>query len=313
MKKHIYVILMIVLFISGDLSVNASSGQLKKSSIKTCNGITYGQHSSDNHWHVAKEKNGRYYATGSSIYSDPCNSSSSNNNSDYNSKKENTNDHFTNDQVNSLEQLEIKSSDNTLTAIIIDGKIFDTTKEISYSTANEDVSIQAITNNEKATYKVKGYSDLSIGNNRVIIEVTAEDGTIKDYDININREIVLSTDTGIKVFVNQEKVNFNELKATVYVSSSTKDISIDYTLSDEKSKVEINEIDELKTGDNDLEIKVTAEDGSNQIYKIKIHKYSKIEEIISTILAFSIVGGMSYGIYFIIKKILKLCKIIMLG
>ena len=98
MKKNIYnIILVVTIFIIGISNVEASSGQLRKASIKTCNGITYGQHSSDNHWHVAEEKDGKYYATGNPIYSNPCSStnnttseSTSNNNNTTTNKNEST-------------------------------------------------------------------------------------------------------------------------------------------------------------------------------------------------------------------------------
>ena len=41
--------------------INASPGKLRGASIVTCNGVTYGVHSSDNHWHKAVDRgNGRY-------------------------------------------------------------------------------------------------------------------------------------------------------------------------------------------------------------------------------------------------------------
>ena len=80
-----YTTFLLIMFIACNLNVNASSGRLRKDSIKTCNGVTYGQHSSDNHWHIASENSdGSYSATGNPIYSDPCNysdNSSSNNSS----------------------------------------------------------------------------------------------------------------------------------------------------------------------------------------------------------------------------------------
>ena len=80
-NKRIIMILLLTFLVIGNITnVNASSGRLRKASIKTCNGVTYGQHSSDNHWHVAsRNSDGSYSATGNPIYSDPCNSNSSGN------------------------------------------------------------------------------------------------------------------------------------------------------------------------------------------------------------------------------------------
>ena len=174
---------------------------------------------------------------------------------------------------------------------------------MEYLTNNENIKIEVIPSDEKATYEIKNNKKLEIGSNEIIIEITAEDGTKKSYVINVTREIKLSSDTNIKVIIDGEKVSFDDNKAKVYVSSSAQNISLEYTLSDERSKVDISKLDGLKTGDNILTLKVTAEDGTESVYEITIYKYSQFEEIISTILAFAMLGGIGYGIYILIKKI----------
>lgn len=371
MKKSLYLILLMIIFVVGSIEVNASSGALRKASIKTCNGITYGQHSSDNHWHVAEESDGKYYATGDPIYSDPCssnsnssntdnssnsgsssNNSSNNNNSGGESSNSNssssnnsgssssTNNNASSNNNNnsgtssnnsssssnnntsttkpnsssssnansSTEKEEIKSNDNTLKIIIIDGKEIDVEDNIDYSTTKEKITIKATTNDKKAKYEIKNNSTLEIGENKISIEVTAEDGTTKTYNINVKRDKILSSDTGIKVIINEEEVNFSNNKATIYVSATETNLKIDYTLNDENAKVEMDKIEELKTGDNELKIKVIAEDGTEKEYEIIIHKYTKSEETISTILGLAIIGGMGYGIYYVIKKVVPKFK-----
>lgn len=330
MKKILYVVLMAVVFLCGDLKVGASSGQLRKASIKSCNGITYGQHSSDNHWHVAEEQDGKYYATGDSIYSDPCSSNVNNkvqNNNSSNqanssedkiSSNENVTNNVTSNQSssssshntvdkvnnsNKTEQVINKSSDNTLKEVTIDGQVIEVSDDMEFSTTKQNVIISVVTNDEKASYEIKNKSYLSIGDNQITIEVKAEDETIKVYNININRRLILSSDKRINIVIDGETVEFDNYKATVYVSSSATTLDVDYTLSDDKAKVEMTEISDLKTGDNELKIKVIAEDGSEQVYDIIVHKSSKAEDIISTILAFLTFGGMIYGVYFIVKKI----------
>ena len=343
MKKSLYLILIAILFVVGSIEVNASSGALRKASIKTCNGITYGQHSSDNHWHVAEESDGKYYATGNPIYSDPCSSSggsSNNNNSNNDSGSNNssnnntsgessnnntsnnnnaggnssTNNNTTTNSNNSgttsnqdtTPKEEPKNSDNTLKVILIDGKEIKISDDIKYSTTKEKVKIEATPNDEKATFEIKNNDELSIGENKVEIEVKAEDGKIKTYSIMITREVILSNDTSIKVTIDDEEVMFENNKATIYVSSSATSVTIDYKLGNDKAKVEMDKLENLKTGDNPLKIKVTAEDGTEKEYEIIIHKYTKTEDTISTILAFALLGGFGYGIYFIIKKGKKL-------
>lgn len=343
MKKSLYLILLMTIFVVGSIEVNASSGKLRSDSIKTCGGITYGQHSSDNHWHIAKNTGNGWYPDGAAIYySDPCgsnnnssddssnNNSSSSNNSDSSSSTNNNSSSNKNSNsgtssnnsssssnnntsttkpnsssssnANSFTEEEVKSNDNTLKIIIIDGKEIDVKENIDYSTTKEKITIKATTNDKKAKYEIKNNSTLEIGENKISIEVTAEDGTTKTYNINVKRDKILSSDTGIKVIINEEEVSFSDNKATIYVSATETNLKIDYTLNDENAKVEMDKIEELKTGDNELKIKVIAEDGTEKEYEIIIHKYTKSEETISTILGLAIIGGMGYGIYYLVKK-----------
>ena len=340
MKKSIYLILIIATFVVGNISVNASSGRLRKASIKTCNGIVYGQHSDDNHWHIAEKEGEWYYASGEPIYENPCNSngnsyydnsgngSSSNNNSNNNSKNNSSSNNNSNSGTSlnnntsttkpnsssssnansSTEKEEVKSNDNTLKIIIIDGKEIDVKENIDYSTTKEKITIKATTNDKKAKYEIKNNSTLEIGENKISIEVTAEDGTTKTYNINVNRDKILSSNVGIKVIINGKKVDFSNNKATVYISATETNLKIDYTLNDENAKVEMDKIEEVKTGDNELKIKVIAEDGTKKEYEIIIHKYTKSEETISTILGLAIIGGMGYVIYYVIKKVVPKFK-----
>lgn len=198
-----------------------------------------------------------------------------------------------------------KSSDNTLKEIIIDDESLEVEDELNYKTKNDNVNIEVITNDDNATYEIINDSNLSIGENKAIVVVEAEDGTIKNYVINITREVILSSNTDVKITINDIEVDFDNYKATIYVTNSDTKIDLDYELDDDKSKIEYDEIEELKVGDNNLKIKVIAEDGSEQIYNIIINRASKTEDIISTILGLGIVGGSGYGIYYLVKKVKK--------
>lgn len=67
---------MVVLFIFALLlsnSANATSGWLRKGSIVTCGGVSYGRHGSDGHWHRAQENSdGRWSAVGDVLSGNPC-------------------------------------------------------------------------------------------------------------------------------------------------------------------------------------------------------------------------------------------------
>ena len=311
MKKNLYIILLIIVNIIFINNANASSGALKKASIKICNGIIYGQHSSDNHWHVAKEKDGMYYATGDPIYIDPCSSNTNNTNDNINSSNSNNdetnninNDNSNNNiNNNAQDQKNHQSSDNTLKSIIIDEKNIEVADYIEYTTTKENIDIIVETNDNKASYEIKNNDILTLGQNNIIIEVAAEDGSLKVYNINVERKKILSSNTEINITFDNKKVVFTNYKATVYVDFFTKKINIDYVLKDKNSQVKMNELTTLKTGNNILNIEVIAEDNTTQKYEINIYKYSKNEDTIYTILGLGILCVVIYGIYYLIKKI----------
>lgn len=226
-----------------------------------------------------------------------------NNNVNSNSSNNTTSSNLNTNKTESTKKEENKkSNDNTLKAIIIDGKSYNNFENIVHITSNKSANIEVVTNNEKASYDIKNVKQLVDGDNHISILVTAENGAIRTYDIIVNKERVLSSETGIEVIINDEKIVFEQYEATINVDSSITKLDIDYNLKDDKASIEMNEIGELESGDNILIIKVIAEDGTKQEYKITVYKYSKAEDIIYTTIGLGILGGSSYGIYKISKK-----------
>lgn len=220
-------------------------------------------------------------------------SSNSNNNSN------NANNNNSNNQT-TVSKETIKSSDNILKSITIDGNNIEISDEMSYSTFNEKVEILVETNDSKASYDIQN-DTLRVGNNKILIKVTAENGTSKNYNISIIRE-QLSNNANIKIVVNSGEIKFINEKATVNVSSSTEKLNYEYILEDKNAKVEINEIDELKSGDNIMTFKVVAQDDTEKIYELTIHKYTKAEETMGAILGLGTMSGIGYGVYYFVKK-----------
>lgn len=304
MKKEV-IFLTIIVILTSSLMVNASSGRLKKDSIKSCNGVLYGRHSSDNHWHVAEKKGDWYYATGNAIYSNPCVSSSSSNQNDNSVSSESQKENV---QPKIEKEEKILSSDNTLKSIRVDSKELDVADIINYSTKKEKISIEVTPNDVNAKYEIKNNKDLEIGINEISINVIAEDKTIKTYLLKVQREKILSSETGIEITINDKPVTLKDKMATIYVGSQENDVKIDYKLTDSNAKVEMNELQELKTGDNKLVLKVTAEDDSTANYEITIYKQSEIEELVVNILSLICLIGMGVACYLGIKTILKKVK-----
>ena len=291
MKKKVLFGIFVIAFVINFNVVEASSGFLRKDSIKSCNGITYGQHGSDNHWHVAIENSGGgYNASGNPIYQDPCANFSSS--GSYNSDTQN----------NSNPVIVPKSSDVSLNKVVLNDDEIPIQDIMSYETKEESVSLIVVTNDSKSIATYDSLVDLNIGNNEVIINVTAEDGTNKNYLLNINRIRNLSSNNNAIIRVDNEVINFNNGEsAVINVLSSVDKLDINYTLEDNKAKAKIID-NNLKEGENKVIIRVTAENGDVKDYIINVDKSNFLEDVISTIVSISILVGFCYLIYLFIKK-----------
>lgn len=86
-----------------------------------------------------------------------------------------------------------KSSDATLKSLVLGNAnnftfnkdIFEYTVNVAYAVTSLDLT--ATTNDPKATYVVKGNENFAVGHNYVTITVTAEDGTTKEYKLDVVR------------------------------------------------------------------------------------------------------------------------------
>lgn len=80
MKKGIFItFILCLILVNVNVEVQASSGKLKSASIcQAPNGVYYGQHSSDNHWHLAVKKSNGWYAQGGIVSANPCSSGGTN-------------------------------------------------------------------------------------------------------------------------------------------------------------------------------------------------------------------------------------------
>jgi hypothetical protein len=125
MKKKLIILFAICLLALAPVkNIYAHPGGLRGVSIKTCGGITYGQHSQGDgaHWHVAvPTSNDRWIASGDPIFIDPCpssstntspNNSTSNQDSNSNSNNRPSDNNSTNSTTNSNNNNQDSSTDN---------------------------------------------------------------------------------------------------------------------------------------------------------------------------------------------------------
>lgn len=282
MKKFLLLISIIIILVP--YQVLATSGSLRKDTIKECEGNLYGQHGSDNHWHIAiKNENGSYSAKGDALKSDPC---PLNNNQNVDDKT-----------------VDIpKNNDSSLKEITIDNEKIDVGETMEYKTTKEKIILNIVANNELAKVEYDNINNLELGNNIINIKVTAEDTSVTKYVLIIVREKELDTNTDIQVKIDNEVIEFNDYKYTLEVKNNVDKLDIDYTLSSESAKVVIEGNEKFVTGKNEVKIIVTAENGDIQEYIITVTKLDWFNSIIKIILGSSVVVAIGAFLTKIFKK-----------
>ena len=121
--------------------------------------------------------------------------------------------------------------------------------------------------------------NLNYGTNKVLIKVLSENEIEKVYTLNITRKDNRSSDTSLKsITISSGKINFNKdkLSYNVNVNNNIKKIKITAEANNSKSLVEIEGSQQLEVGENIFIIKVIAENGNIQEYKIVVNREKKI-------------------------------------
>ena len=174
---------------------------------------------------------------------------------------------------NNLKSLEIYHGNNKIDFSFDDSK---TSFDVKIDDGSIDkVNIKAEPNDNKATF-IEKYAPrevkLSYGKNTFEIRVKAESGEIKVYTLNITRTDNRSNDTSLKsLTINDEEIVLTktDTKYEITLASDIDKTKINAVANDSKAKVEYKDIT-LKTGNNNVTIKVTAENGTSKQYQIVV-------------------------------------------
>ncbi|MCI8637253.1 MAG: cadherin-like beta sandwich domain-containing protein [Clostridia bacterium] len=218
-------------------------------------------------------------------------SNSTNTNSNTNSNARNTtNNNTTTTKSNNanLADLGIKPHD-------FKGFRYGTTSyEVVVPEETESIEVYAKTQDSKATLTGTGKKTLEKGENKLDVEVTAEDGTKKTYTINVIREVMQEgsengqTDKGEGL----AELKINDLNLSPKFSTNVYEYNVKYIGEDDKLNitaeptnkdyaVEITGNDNLKEGENIITILVSNKNGDNiATYQITVDKSLVDEEAI---------------------------------
>ncbi|WP_027399054.1 cadherin-like beta sandwich domain-containing protein [Anaerovorax odorimutans] len=147
----------------------------------------------------------------------------------------------------------------------------------------------ALTVNEEIAESGTAYTvkDLKVGDNNITVKVTAEDGTVKTYTIKAVRAgdgTEKSNDadlSGLDVESYELSPEFDKgvTQYAISLPNNVSQVAVTATTSSVKAALTVNEetaesgtaytVKDLKVGDNNITVKVTAEDGTVKTYTIK--------------------------------------------
>ena len=143
---------------------------------------------------------------------------------------------------------------------VVDGDTF----EVDAGVTSVEVSVE--TEDPDATYEVTGATGLVIGENELVVTVTAADGeTTAEYKVTL---YVPSNDTAVTSIQVDGLETLEGDIVSVPSDATSADVSV--TTRDENAKVVVTGADELQIGDNTITVTVTAQDGTTRDYVFTI-------------------------------------------
>lgn len=192
-----------------------------------------------------------------------------------------------------------KSSDASLKSLSITNGNIDfssdnTTYNVEVENNVESITVSATANDSKATVTGAGAKSLSVGNNKIEVKVVAEDGTTsRTYTINVNRKGSGNEGEGEgntpTPEVDDNRSSDNNLKSlevpghslspefssdntsySIEVDNNVTSIDVNALTNDSKANVTVLGNSGFSIGVNNVNVVVTAEDGSQKVYSIKV-------------------------------------------
>lgn len=211
-----------------------------------------------------------------------------------------------------------KSTDNYLKGLTVQNAElspkFDKNINSYNLTVSGDVTkldLTVIKNNSKAKYKIVGNEDLKVGQNTVTVEVTAEDGSLRVYTLNVNKidkssdNKLASLDVGYPLSPEFDKDTFDY---DVNIPYGVDQLEIIAKPHSDKAKVQIIGNEDLKEGKNTILIKVTDENGFTQYYTLNVTKEAEFTFLGLTKGQWLLLGGAILGTGVIVSSLFWLFR-----
>ena len=178
-------------------------------------------------------------------------------------------------------------SNNDLSDIKVDGKKLDENFDpdnLNYKLTvdgnTDSLDVEAITKNPNAKVEITGNKDLKVGETTAVtIKVTAEDGSVRIYTLNVKRSPLKSNNDLSDIKIDGKKLDDNfdpdNLNYKLTVDGNTDSLDVEAIAKNPNAKVEITGNKNLKEGNNVVMVRVTDENGFTKSYQIDVEKKSK--------------------------------------
>ena len=136
------------------------------------------------------------------------------------------------------------------------------------------------TASDKAKVEVIGNKDFKVGETTAVtIKVTAEDGSVRIYTLNVKRSPLKSNNDLSDIKIDGKKLDDNfdpdNLNYKLTVDGNTDSLDVEAIAKNPNAKVEITGNKNLKEGNNVVMVRVTDENGFTKSYQIDVEKKSK--------------------------------------
>lgn len=183
-------------------------------------------------------------------------------------------------------KVKLVSDINTLDNLEVDGvklnpKFNKNTLFYEGTTKNEKINIKATPTDKSSKIEGDiGEQKLNLGVNTFKIRVISQRGNVKEYKVYITRTVdKKSNDVTLKsLTLSNGKIDFDRSKFlySVDVNYDIDNIEVEAIANDKKSRVEIEKPDKLIVGENTINIKVIAEDGTIGTYTVIVNRGDKL-------------------------------------
>ena len=197
-------------------------------------------------------------------------------------------------QLLSVDGEKIQLKDNT----------FNYSIDVPYETSNANLLYAASSSTSKID--ITGSENLKVGENSIIIKVTAESGTSSKYYLTINRaNEVKSNDSSIKKLevLNADSFNFSSDNQNyiIKVPKKVDKLKLNIELTSSKATYDVTGNENLKNNSKVI-IKVTADDGSTTTYSLLIEKNKTDNLMTILIILIAVLIAIIVGIVVIITN-----------